>query len=602
MDFGVLGLDGLVAPENGAPSTQVSLNPETMAKVVGSRSGKQERSGPCEDDRGHSKMTKTGDFSGSRTMPLHQGTPLLRSNSVVSGDTAAVQQQQMLSFSSNKSEVPFLSRSTGLVDRSSQIAGFPYYQNTPSAYTRSAGYGSGSLNPSMHGPVSGARGPFTQSQWIELEQQALIYKYINANVPVPSNLLIPLKKSLNPYGLSYSSAGSYVPTSYGWGTFHLGYSGSTDPEPGRCRRTDGKKWRCSRDAVPDQKYCERHINRGRHRSRKPVEGQPGQAASGTTTSNVVPTTSSMSKSVITSGSSSNSLSMAQQQLKTLQPGAANPSADPLVNRVQEPRSLPMMSSTINLKSDESSFSIPKQDIAFDESSQSVFGLVSSDSLLNPSQRRSLLNSKSYGGSYLDFSDQQSQDQQPVRQFIAEWPNVDESNHSVMTWSDELKSDWTQLSMSIPMSHSEFSSSSSSPAHEKFALSPLRLSREFDPVQMGSGMIDLTESMQKQTNWIPITYGSSMGGPLGEALTNPINSVGTCKNQSSLNLLTEGWDGSPHFGSSPTGVLHKSTFCSLSNSSSASSPIAENKKTHDGASLCDDVLGSTHVSSSSAPSV
>lgn len=48
-----------------------------------------------------------------------------------------------------------------------------------------------------------------------------------------------------------------------------------DPEPGRCRRTDGKKWRCSRDAVPDQKYCERHINRGRHRSRKPVEGQNG---------------------------------------------------------------------------------------------------------------------------------------------------------------------------------------------------------------------------------------------------------------------------------------------------------------------------------------
>lgn len=63
----------------------------------------------------------------------------------------------------------------------------------------------------------------------------------------------------------------------GWGAFHLGFSGNTDPEPGRCRRTDGKKWRCSRDAVPDQKYCERHINRGRHRSRKPVEGQNGQA-------------------------------------------------------------------------------------------------------------------------------------------------------------------------------------------------------------------------------------------------------------------------------------------------------------------------------------
>ena len=42
--------------------------------------------------------------------------------------------------------------------------------------------------------------------------------------------------------------------------------GSLDPEPGRCRRTDGKKWRCSRDVVPDQKYCERHLHRGRHRA------------------------------------------------------------------------------------------------------------------------------------------------------------------------------------------------------------------------------------------------------------------------------------------------------------------------------------------------
>ena len=64
----------------------------------------------------------------------------------------------------------------------------------------------------------------------------------------------------------------------GWGSFQLGYSGNADLEPGRCRRTDGKKWRCSRDAVAEQKYCERHMNRGRHRSRKHVEGQPGHAA------------------------------------------------------------------------------------------------------------------------------------------------------------------------------------------------------------------------------------------------------------------------------------------------------------------------------------
>lgn len=62
-----------------------------------------------------------------------------------------------------------------------------------------------------------------------------------------------------------------------------GYWGraAMDPEPGRCRRTDGKKWRCSRDVVTGQKYCERHMHRGRNRSRKPVEiPTPASAAGG----------------------------------------------------------------------------------------------------------------------------------------------------------------------------------------------------------------------------------------------------------------------------------------------------------------------------------
>ncbi|KAL5204186.1 hypothetical protein ABZP36_009057 [Zizania latifolia] len=96
---------------------------------------------------------------------------------------------------------------------------------------------------SMQGVLARVRGPFTPTQWMELEHQALIYKHIAANVSVPSSLLLPIRRSLHPW------------------------------EPRRCRRTDGKKWRCSRDAVGDQKYCERHINRGRHRSRKHVEGR-----------------------------------------------------------------------------------------------------------------------------------------------------------------------------------------------------------------------------------------------------------------------------------------------------------------------------------------
>jgi hypothetical protein len=59
-----------------------------------------------------------------------------------------------------------------------------------------------------------------------------------------------------------------------WRPVYQGYTNSeSHPEPGRCRRTDGKKWRCSKEAMPDHKYCERHVNRNRHRSRKPVENQ-----------------------------------------------------------------------------------------------------------------------------------------------------------------------------------------------------------------------------------------------------------------------------------------------------------------------------------------
>ena len=48
----------------------------------------------------------------------------------------------------------------------------------------------------------GVRGPFTPSQWMELEHQALIYKYITANVPIPSYLLNPIRKAFEVVGFS----------------------------------------------------------------------------------------------------------------------------------------------------------------------------------------------------------------------------------------------------------------------------------------------------------------------------------------------------------------------------------------------------------------
>ncbi|KAI3960450.1 hypothetical protein MKW92_013564 [Papaver armeniacum] len=106
----------------------------------------------------------------------------------------------------------------------------------------------------------------------QFEHQALIYKHMAAGVPVPFHLVVPIWKSL---ASSFGSLHSVM----GCKGIYFDYKNSMEPEPGRCRRTDGKKWRCSKDVVPEQKYCERHMHRGRNRSRKPVEIPYQNAAS-----------------------------------------------------------------------------------------------------------------------------------------------------------------------------------------------------------------------------------------------------------------------------------------------------------------------------------
>ncbi|XP_010526699.1 PREDICTED: growth-regulating factor 1-like isoform X2 [Tarenaya hassleriana] len=500
MDLGVRGQGFVSGHEDGAPTHS----------ELGSGFARQDGSGfGGEDYWRSSKLARTEDLSGCKTLSFHQGIPLLRSTSLISSDPS--RQESMLSFSSDKSEALDFSKDGGLVNKSHLS---PYLQQLPSSYSRNAGM----MNTAMHGNFTGVGGPFTLMQWAELEQQALIYKYITANIHVPPSLLLSLKKSFYPY-----APGSLPPNSFGWGSFHLGFSGGNmDPEPGRCRRTDGKKWRCSRDAVPDQKYCERHINRGRHRSRKPVESHSGHTAAGSTTSKAV-TPSSVA---VDRGR-----------------GQANPSTDPLANRVQNSRGASIFPPTISLQPKESPAAPQKQENPFE------FGFISSDSWPNPSQKPPSMDSAKGFGSYLDFTSQEKQNS---------------SNQNIVSWPEELKPDWTQLSMSIPMA-----SASSSPS-----LSPLRLSREFDPaIQMGLGVnCEVTEPVKKVSNWIPISWGNSLGGPLGEMLNSTSNS--------------------PKLGSSPTGVLQKSSFCSLSNSSSGSSPVpvgGQNKKGGDRDGLCEDLL-------------
>ncbi|KAJ9560315.1 hypothetical protein OSB04_005475 [Centaurea solstitialis] len=349
------------------------------------------------------------------------------------------------------------------------------------------------------------KGPFTASQWMELEHQALIYKYITLNAPIPSNLLIPIRKALE----TATFSGTHLRnTTYGWGAFHLGFSNSSDPEPGRCRRTDGKKWRCSRDAVADQKYCERHMNRGRHRSRKPVEGQAGHSVSnGPTTAAAAAAAATAATKVSSSAAVANTTIVSHlHQLSSssrMQPAAYSHDNRSFLNKGNV--------KTEDATSHSSSIGGLKQN-------PSEFGLVCSDSLLNPLHKNEDAGQKS---------------QNPLRQFMDDWP----------------QSERTQLSISIPMPPSDFMSSTSSPISERLNLSPLR---------MGLGVGNNNERSQ----WIPVSWESSMGGPLGEVLNG---------SPSALSLMTDGWESSQQMNLSPTGVLQKTTFGSLSNSSTGSSP-------------------------------
>ncbi|XP_076905821.1 uncharacterized protein LOC143561706 [Bidens hawaiensis] len=118
--------------------------------------------------------------------------------------------------------------------------------------------------------MSSSRFPFTSSQWQELEHQALVYKYMISGMPIPPDLLFSIQRSLESSTrliMHHHSQNLPIGRDY----FQMGFGRKIDPEPGRCRRTDGKKWRCSKEVYPDSKYCERHMHRGRNRSRKPVE-------------------------------------------------------------------------------------------------------------------------------------------------------------------------------------------------------------------------------------------------------------------------------------------------------------------------------------------
>ncbi|KAL3652786.1 hypothetical protein CASFOL_002467 [Castilleja foliolosa] len=330
--------------------------------------------------------------------------------------------------------------------------------------------------------------PFTAVQWQELEHQAMIYKYLVAGLPVPLDLVMPIRRSFEALSARFFHHPSLGYCSY--------YGKKFDPEPGRCRRTDGKKWRCSKDAHPDSKYCERHMHRGRNRSRKPVESQNNNTSS-TAMSHI----SSGGNSGSFQGSGSGSGSLQNMPLYSVVSSESSPYGSSVTKLQMEPNSYGIDNKEfryiqgLNPDADDHSFSQEASALGLgcNSGSSATWRLmpsqVSSSSLLKQKPDSQLLGYSTsqqtmarafepisttmssqrqqhcFLGSELGSPGPVKQEHQAVLPFFSEWPTTKES------WSSLDDKDGgshknvfssTQLSISIPRASSDFSLSAYSP--------------------------------------------------------------------------------------------------------------------------------------------
>ncbi|MCL7022546.1 hypothetical protein MKW94_030282 [Papaver nudicaule] len=213
--------------------------------------------------------------------------------------------------------------------------------------------------------------PFTALQWQELETQALIFKYMVSGIPIPPELLFPLKfhTSSSSSSSSLLSSKLFFPADpqVPWTYYHMGLGRKIDPEPGRCRRTDGKKWRCSKEAYNESKYCEKHMHRGRNRSRKPVEILNASSTNNQSKPMISSSpfksyynSSSPSRSPNSSSSSSSRYGFPYSQSNSTTPHFAADSTE----------SPPSYNRSVNGRKDERSFFTEKPDLSLENNSNS----------------------------------------------------------------------------------------------------------------------------------------------------------------------------------------------------------------------------------------
>ncbi|XP_057841730.2 growth-regulating factor 1 isoform X1 [Cryptomeria japonica] len=444
--------------------------------------------------------------------------------------------------------------------------------------------------------------PFSPSQWRELEQQALIFKYMTAGIPVPSDLLLTFRKSLPPFGaVAGSSPYHHLPhtTLTSWSPFQMGYGGNVDPEPGRCRRTDGKKWRCSRDVVPDQKYCERHMHRGRHRgSRKPVEGYTATTTS--TTSNLRHSSTSGRKDLSLSSADGNQFQHFSVQ-HSGGGGHGGPSPSATVNETKDCRYLNGIKGEDDILSAKVSGSnewrvAPKYNGS--SSSPQLKSLMGQQfGLMSEGNQAENFDTKQHQHSFLGVCSnrrygtiqESGQEERPLRHFLDDWPRSDTEESS----RSKQNNSTTQLSISIPSATNSWS------PRGKLSLSPLKLTMSgdgneedpigMDPVEMGLGVgmnmnMDVEERHDRPHSWIPIAWENNPIGLLGP-LAEVLQSSTPGGNKPGLNLMEEDNNNNNNnkseelrerqssgscFESSPTGVLQKTFGCVSDTNSAATS--------------------------------
>ncbi|KAL3497968.1 hypothetical protein ACH5RR_040700 [Cinchona calisaya] len=329
------------------------------------------------------------------------------------------------------------------------------------------------------------RPPFTAVQWQELEHQAMIYKYLMAGLPVPPELVVPIRRSFEALSSRFFHHSALGYCSY--------YGKKFDPEPGRCRRTDGKKWRCSKDAYPDSKYCERHMHRGRNRSRKPVESHSASQSLSTAMSHVATGSSSSSGIFQSSGTGSfqnmpsysvgNSEGLYSGSIATklqIEPasyGSENKNYRYIHGPTPEADQhnfLPEASGSVGNMGMGSNVGntwhlvpsqVPSGPLLKSRNDLHMLGQSSSDlhmaHAFDPMMDATLSKQRQqhcFFGSEIGSHGPVKQEQHSMLPFFDEWPTTKESWSNIDDGgSNKNAFSTTQLSISIPMAHSEFSS-------------------------------------------------------------------------------------------------------------------------------------------------